>query len=133
MLFRSQARPAVVANAPKVNTRKGHPLCVDCEYHSWAFEWMTGRIIHRCHDVMARDPVTGAPTDPYINRKNALSCGPTGTFWRIKSVPAKPREIEVLPDTEPEQYLPPVPVRMMLPAPKDEVIVELLATGNTSE
>lgn len=121
-----QPRPPVVAGHPKINARKGAPLCIDCAHHSWSFEWMTGRTVHRCHDVMTRDPVTGAPTDPYSNRKGALSCGPQGSYWRIKPAqPQRDREVRELDDSEPMEFIPPVPVRVLVARPHDELVAEL--------
>lgn len=109
-----QPRPAVAANHPKVNTRKGPPLCIECAHHSCAFDWFAQRVVHRCYDVMTRDPVTGAPTDPYANRKSAISCGPTGSYWRAKpaaSTAVVGTLVEADERAEPDEYVPPVPVR----------------------
>lgn len=125
-LAAQQPRPPVVANHPKINARKGAPLCVECVAHSWSFDWMTGKVRHRCHDPMTHDPVTGDATDPTFNRRNALSCGPQGAYWRARPVAkAQPPACEPEPIGEPEQYVPPVPFRVLASRPSDDVVAVL--------
>lgn len=115
--------PAAASEPP----RRALKVCVECEAHSWRMNWLTGKIHHLCHEPLVRHPVTGAPTDPELNRRKGGGCGPGGGHWRPKPVLERaPREIVVLlPDTEPMEYVPPVVVRLLTARPPDETIVEL--------
>jgi hypothetical protein len=95
-------------------------LCINCESYSAAYEFTYGKFQHRCHEPLLRDPVTGWPTDAAMNRKSGIGCGPNGSFYRAKP-PTPQREIDVTPDaSEPMEYVPPVPVRMLECRPADE-------------
>lgn len=112
--------------APKAGPLVGTPICVECAYHAVRFEWITGRILHSCHHPWTRDPVTGSPSNPADQRRVTGRCGPAAKHWQTKpAMPVRPREIEVASDTEPQQYFPPVPVRLLAAPPRDEILVVL--------
>lgn len=96
------------------------PLCVNCEAYSVGYDFTWGKFQHRCHEPLLRDPVTGGPTDATLNRKSGIGCGPNGSFYRPK--PERPhREIDVTPDdSEPMEYVPPVPVLRLDGPPSEE-------------
>jgi hypothetical protein len=113
-------RPELVrpAGAPK--------LCVDCEWHRCEYDWMRERTHHLCVNPRAWNPVTGAPTDPFQNRRDKLSCGPQAVFWHQRPMPAPALPKPVRADLgEPQQYVPPVPVRRLGPAQRDQVVAVL--------
>lgn len=122
---RKPAAPAPIAALvapPKLNIPKSAPpICVECIYHSCAFDWSRGKVYHFCHSPMVRNPVTGAPTDSFANRMTERSCGPQGKhFDAAPKLPAKRREI-VIDDSEPMEFLPPVPVRLLECKPDEKV------------
>lgn len=90
----------------------GRAICVECASYSQRY----------CTNPRARDPVTGVTVEAFVARKNRDSCGLTGRYWMLR--PAMPARVRVYDDSEPEQYVPPVPVRRLEPF-RDEVIAVL--------
>jgi len=118
-------RLGVIAPPPEPTTRRvvpavtpGKPICIECRHF----------VKRMCTSENARNPVTGEYVEAERARRYEDGCGPRGRQWEARpayTVPILPRD-----DSEPEQYIPPVPFKVVEWKPyRDEVVAVLWKPG----
>lgn len=117
--------PVIVTPAPAVTTRRvvpvvtpGKPICIECRHFARRM----------CTSENARHPVTGTYVEAERARRYEDGCGPRARLWEAR--PARTVEIAPRDEREPEQYVPPVPVRR-LELFQDEVVAVLWEPAQT--
>lgn len=111
--------PIIVAPAPIVTTRRvvppvtpGKRICMECRHYAR----------HLCTSEDARHPVTGMYVDAERARRYEDGCGPRARLWEAR--PSRTVDVAPSDDSEPMEYVPPVPVRRLEPF-RDAVIAVL--------
>lgn len=94
------------------DTTPGRYICIECRFYAQ----------RQCTNSETRSPVTGNYVEAMAARKERESCGSRGRYFQARM--RKPVRARVVDDSEPEQYIPPVPVRR-LEVFRDEQIVSL--------
>lgn len=82
---------------------EGRVICVECRFYSR----------RDCINPRARHAVVGTYVEAASARKEKEGCGPKGRYWEPRmAIPRKPTEAC---ESEPMEYVPPVPVRKLEP------------------